>query len=155
MIELGAGFVLVSIVVFLFFDVCLLVMGAIINDAIAADAARAASMGQPGKLAVGRERVVKENQSPYIRALAVVENKNSTLFPSIFDLDPTINIIETISPPIPTPPLGGTVYGSVSVATVIWIHPKFMIGFLKPGPISLTASKTCPYTWVMKGEVEL
>ena len=112
-------------------------------------------MGPPGQLTAGKDRLVKENQSPYMRAYAVVENKGINLLPLFFELNPIINVTETVSPPIPTPPLGGPVYGSVFVETSILVHPKFAISFLKLGPITLTASKTCPYTWVMQSQIVL
>ncbi len=154
-IELMAGFLLVVLVISLFLDVGLLVVGTMINDEIVSDAARAAAMGPPGELAVGKNRIVKSTQAPYKRALTIVENKSKNLPPLFFELDPTINISETVFQPIPVLPLGGILHGSVRVETIILVHPKFAIGLFNPGSISLTASKTCPYTWVMKSQLVL
>ena len=71
MIELVAGFIVLALVVFLFMDVCLLVVGAIINDGIVSEAARAASIGLLPSLLSAKIELLK-NINSHMSALVLL-----------------------------------------------------------------------------------
>ncbi len=154
LVEVTAGLVLFIFVLLLALDLYIILQGAIINDTLVRDLARTASKGPPAKLTVGRGRVVTERTAPYERVMDLLQKKKEVL-PAWYELSPTINITETINSPIPVAPFGGPVYGTVTVETTILVHLQFAPGFFKMEPISLTASKTFPYTWVMKSQTVL
>lgn len=152
-IEIVVGIIIFVFIVFLFLDLQLLLGGAIVNDSIARDAARAAAMGPPGKLLEGKDRVVAENQSPYLRALATIRNSQTRLL-TPFELVKTIKVTETVDPPVPSELFGGPVLGAVTVGTTMIVHPKFILGLLRLDTFRLSSVKTFPYSFVMKSEMD-
>lgn len=147
--EVAAGAILLVFVVSFFFELYFLLMAFTLNDEIARNAARAAAMGPPSKLEQCQNRVVKEGQTPYQYASAVLESMRPNL-PKQIELSQDIDVTETINPPIPEYPFGGRVCGSITVRTKILVHLGFMASLLKIPPVSLVNSKTYPYTWVQE-----
>ncbi len=153
-IELVMGIIIFVFIGFLFLDLQLLLGGAMLNDAMAQDAARSAAMGPPGKLMVGKDRIVSENQSPYLRAFAIIKNSRARLL-TPFELVQPIKVTETIDSPVPSERFGGPVLGTVTVDTTMLIHPKFVLGFLKLDTFKIVSAKTFPYSFVMKSEMDV
>jgi hypothetical protein len=153
MVELIAAFFLFLIVLFTVLDLALLLQGVVINEALAKNAARSAAMGPPGKLEKGVKRLVLENQSPYKRAYAAVQVERNRLG-QVFEIVDPFLVKETIEPPVPSELFGGPVNGTVSVESTIAVHPKFIFSlFFRDYPITVTARKSFPYTWVMKAQM--
>ncbi len=153
LIEVAVGFMFFMVIVLTFLDLQLVLHGATLNDAIARDAARAASAGPPGKLIESKDRVLANNDAPFKRASSVVNSRRTTLS-SPFEIADSIDVTETVEPPIPSELFGGPVMGTVTVRTTILIHPRFILGFLKIKTIPLTASKSFPYSWVIKSDMD-
>jgi hypothetical protein len=153
LVELAAGFIFIMLIVFTFLDLQILLHGAGMNYSTAGEAARAASAGPPGKLVASRNRVLGKNEPPYLRAFSVV-NSRCTKLPTPVEITDSIEVTETIEPPVPSELFGGPVLGTVTVTTSALIHPQFILAFMKMNTIKLTASKTFPYSWVIKSEMD-
>ncbi|PWT98280.1 MAG: hypothetical protein C5B53_06900 [Candidatus Melainabacteria bacterium] len=150
-VELTAGLFVIVIIVLAFMDMSTLLTAGALNCSLARDAARAASTGPPGALAVGANRKVDASEPPYQRAAAaILKSKPNS---DSFELASEIQVVETVENPIPSQPYGGPVSGNVSVATTILVHPRFILPVVHVGTIPLTASETFPYTWVMKSSL--
>jgi hypothetical protein len=150
-VELSAGIVVIVIIVLAFMDMSTLLTAAALNSSLARDAARAASTGPPGDLEPGKDRVVDEHKAPYQRAYAaVIKGKPNS--PSV-ELAPEIHVVETVESPVPAEPYGGPVSGTVSVATTMLVHPRFLLLLVHMPTLSLTACESFPYTWVMKSSL--
>jgi hypothetical protein len=150
-VELTAGLFVLVFLVLSFMDMSTVLTAAALNSSLARDAARAASTGPPGELSIGTNREVDPTQLPYQRACAAIlkakPNSDS------FELASQIQVTETVQSPLPTQPYGGPVSGSVRVATTMLVHPRFVLPVVKIGTLSLTATETFPYTWVMKSSL--
>lgn len=150
-VELTAGLFVLVFLVLSFMDMSTVLTAAALNSSLARDAARAASTGPPGELTIGTNRAVDPTQLPYQRASAAIlkakPNSDS------FELASQIQVTETVENPLPTQPYGGPVSGSVRVATTMLVHPRFVMSLVKMDTISLTATETFPYTWVMKSSL--
>jgi hypothetical protein len=150
-VELTAGLFVIVIIVLAFMDMSTLLTAAAINTSLARDAARAASTGPPGELTAATDRKVDPSQPPYQRAAAAIMKAKPNS--DSFELASEINVRETVTNPIPSQPYGGPVAGSVSVATTMLVHPRFILPIVRIGTIPLTAVETFPYTWVMKSSL--
>jgi hypothetical protein len=150
-VELTAGLFVIVIIVLAFMDMGTLLTAAAINSSLARDAARAASTGPPGELAIGNNRKVDPSQQPYQRAAAAIMKAKPNS--DSFELASEIKVRETVDNPIPSLPYGGPIAGSVCVATTILVHPRFILPIVRIETIPLTSTETFPYTWVMKSSL--
>lgn len=139
-IELVAGIIVIIPIVLFGLDAATLFMAQSLNSQVCRDAARAASNGPPSAIFPN---------SPKQRAELVVRRTNKT--EGAIRLNPEVTVTENLRQPLPTQPFGGVVDGEVTVETSVDVAPPFIIKNVVPkGLVTIKASQTFPFTWVME-----
>jgi hypothetical protein len=86
--------------------------------------------------------------TPQQRADAVVQRHGDLA--GTFQFDPHCKIKEELALPLPQPPLGGAVFGQVTVETCVDVHFPFLLGAItRKRDFQLVASETFPYTYTV------
>jgi len=133
-------------------DLGVIALGAYTNDCVCRDAARAAASGAPAATTAPATQEISANESPYDRAVAVIDNHLPTKLPIKVSDQPQLS--ENLNY-IPTPDVGGSVDGSVSVKTSVVILPPFILAqYFGPGGLTLTSRHTDSYTYVVPRQPE-
>jgi hypothetical protein len=118
-------------------SVTLLLTAVTFNDNLCREAARCASVGPPNAVSKG---------APAQSAQQVVASM-SQANPYI-SISPNVLVSENVQEPIPHPPFGGPVDGSVTVITTVDLQLPLLSRL--PHTLSWQSRSTVPYTWVMK-----
>jgi Flp pilus assembly protein TadG len=146
-VEILCGFVIFVPLILLAIDLVTVYSGYSLNSRVCRDAARAASSGPPNALAAG---------SPKQRADGVIRDVYNEVTVKKYNvlgtvhLHPDCVVTDQLTAPIPDSSLGGPIDGQVTVETTVDVIPPFLIKeFVGPKGISLTASQTFPYTYIV------
>jgi len=118
-------------------SVTLLMTAAIFNDNVCREAARCASIGPPNAVREGAPARSAQ------QVLASMSQANPFI-----TISPIVLVSENVQQPIPHPPFGGPVDGSVAVITTVNVQLPLL--FRLPHTLSWQSRSTVPYTWVMK-----
>ena len=124
-------------------DLLLLLLSLTMTSSLVNAACRLAANGQPANFASVHAHVpVSKYEGPYKRAEAALKTVDS----SIIEIDPQLNVSESISAPLPSLPRGGNVHGAVCVKMTAFVHLPVPL----PGvgdKLQLPLEQTLPYTW--------
>ncbi len=146
--ELAGALAVMTPLVLITIDLLAISIGVAINDSVCRDAARAAAAGPPGLETLGTRNVAPD-QTPYLRAKAVVKNLYNTNLP--MKIREALDVKETVKDVPPATMGGGSLDGEVSVQTVIDVYPPFLVKFLVgPEGISLKTKHIVPFTYTVK-----
>jgi hypothetical protein len=118
-------------------SVTLLLTAATFSDNLCREAARCASVGPPNAVRKG---------APESSAQEVVASMSQAN--PFITISPNVLVSEIVLEPIPHPPFGGPVDGSVTVITTVNVQLPLLSRL--PHTFSWQSRSTVPYTWVMK-----
>ena len=127
-------------------DCAIVAIGAGLNDAVCADAARAMASGRPSSLTLAEQRPVLPGMAPHNRALAVLKKVYGTKIPA--KIRETFEASESVRD-VPPEVIGGAIDGEVSIKTTIDVYPPFVLGFVVGNQgVSLSSRHALPITYV-------
>jgi hypothetical protein len=133
-------------------DLGVIALGAYTNDCVCRDAARAAAAGAPAATTAPAAHQISPNDPPYDRAVAVINDHLPTALPIKVSDQPELS--ETLNY-LPTPDVGGSVDGAVSVKTSVVVLPPFILAqYFGAGGLTLTSRHTDSYTYVVPRQPE-
>jgi len=133
-------------------DLGVIALGAYMNDCVCRDAARAAAAGAPSAATAPVAQKISPTEPPYDRAVAVINDHLPTALPIKVSDQPEVS--ENLNY-VPTPEVGGSVDGEVTVKTSVVILPPFILAqYFGAGGLTLTARHSDAYTYVVPRKAE-